>query len=74
MIQPLISDEAANTENPTTFKVSLTMRELQFMIFQMEASVDACNKASNDPLNDPHIQGLCRIWTKFRKAYPNWKV
>ena len=74
MTQPLISDLDADAANATTFKVSMTELELQFMIFQMEASIDACNKATDDPLNNPHIQGLCRIWTKFRKAYPTWKT
>ena len=74
MIQPLISDLDANAANASTFKVSMTELELQFMIFQMEASIDACNKATYYPLDNPHIQGLNRILTKFRNAYPNWKV
>ena len=74
MVQPLISDLDANFSNASTFKVSMTELELQFMIFQMEMSIDACNKASLDPLNDVHIQGLNRILTKFRKAYPTWKI
>ena len=73
MIHPLISNKAAKAANSTTLKVSMTALELQFMVFQMEASVDACNRASDDPLNNAHIQGLNRILTKFRNAYPNWK-
>ena len=68
MTQPLISDKEAREANASTFKVSMTEFELQFMVFQMEASIDACNKASDDPLNHPHIQGLNRILTKFRNA------
>ena len=68
MIQPLISDLDAIGANSSTFKVSMTERELQFMTFQMEASIDACNEVSEDPLNNPHIQGLNRILTKFRNA------
>ncbi len=67
-VQPLESDVSAIAVNHTTFKVSLTALELQFMVFQMRLSIDACNKATDDPLNDPHIQGLNRIWTKFRNA------
>jgi len=73
MTQALISDVEAKVTNASTFKVSMTALELQFMVFQMEASVDACNRASDDPLNNAHIQGLNRILTKFRNAYPNWK-
>ena len=75
MTQPLISDLDAKAANATTFKVSMTELELQFMIFQMEASLDACLKAAGeDIVEDGHYQGLERILTKFRKAYPNWKV
>lgn len=68
MAQPLLSDMDALKANSTTFKVSLTALELQFMEFQMDTSIRACNKACDDPLNNPHIQGLIRIWTKFRNA------
>lgn len=74
MTQALISDVEAKVSGASTFKVSMTELELQFMVFQMEASIDACNRASDDPLNNPHIQGLNRILTKFRNAYPNWKI
>ncbi len=72
MVQPLISDSNAMATNPTTFKVSMTELELQFMTFQMEASIDACKKMGRqpgDPIEeDPHFQGLKRILTKFRNA------
>ena len=73
MTQALISNVEAKAANASTFKVSMSALELQFMIFQMEASIDACNKACDDPINNSHIQGLNRILTKFRNAYPNWK-
>ena len=72
MTQALISDVEAKVTNASTFKVSMTALELQFMEFQMDASIRACNKACSDPINNPHIQGLNRIWTKFRKAKPTW--
>ena len=68
MTQPLISDSDALVANSTTFKVSLTALELQFMDFQMDASIRACNRACDDPLNNAHIQGLKRIWAKFQNA------
>jgi len=70
MTQPLISNEDAKVTNSPTFKISMTALELQFMIFQMEASISACNRVSNDPLNNAHIQGLKRILMKFRDAQP----
>ena len=72
MIQPLLSDLDAKNANASTSKVSMTKLELQFMAFQMEASINACNKACDDPFNNPHIQGLNRILKKFRKATPQW--
>ena len=68
MTQPLLSDKEAKELNATTFKVSMTALELQFMEFQMDASIRACNRACSDPINNPHIQGLNRIWIKFRIA------
>ncbi len=68
MTQPLLSDLDALEANSTTFKVSMTALELQFLDFQMDASIRACNRACDDPINNPHIQGLNRIWTKFRNA------
>ncbi len=75
MVQPLFSHEAAKRYNNTTFKVSLTAREIDFMIFQMEASIIACRKAGGKNVEEnPHFQGLERLSRKYQKALPSWKV
>jgi len=78
MVQPLLSHEAAKAANLSTFKVSLTKGELEFMIFQLEASINACKKMGRqpgDPIEEnPHFQGLERLLGKYRKALPNWDI
>ena len=69
----LLSNTAANFANASTFKVSLTSLELEFMVIQMEASIDACKKAGiTDVKSNPHFQGLERILQKLRDAQPQW--
>ncbi len=73
MVQPLISNKEANSQKFLGYKISLTALELEFMVFQMEASIDACRLGGVENVEEnSHFQGLERILKKFRNALPPW--
>jgi len=69
----LHSDKEAKVRDKANYNVLLTAVEIEFLIFQMEASTGACEKSGIKNVKElPHYQGLCRILGKFRDALPSW--